>query len=534
MGRPLAWLAGLLVTVLAIAAPADARREVSPYIEVQQVLDADLSGGGETLTYTALAAGIDASISNRRLETTVSYRYERRIAWNDDLGDDDVHSGLARARLALVPNLLSLEGGAIAARARSDIRGEAPEIFVGDQSNITQVYGAYAGPTLATDLGALDLTASYRFGYVRVEDKPSIALAPGQPPLDAYDSSTMHSVTASAGMPSGPLPFGWTVSGGYEREDASQLDQRYEAKYLRGDVIVPLTPALAVTTGIGYEDIVSSQRAPLRDANGAPIIDGSGRFVTDPASPRLLGFATDGLIYDAGVIWRPNRRLTLQVRAGRRYGDEAYTGSLDWQISPHAGLQVGVYDAIDSFGRSLTRGVAGLPTGFELPRNPLAGNFGGCVFGTDPGTGGCLDDVFQSIATSNFRSRGMFALYSAERGAWSAGLGGGYAQRKYLAPVEGTFFTINGVKDESWMVHGNVARQLSRVSSIDAVIFADWYKSGIAGAPDVMSAGATSSYYHSFGNRLSANASVGIYAFDQEGFDADVSGTLLIGMRYQF
>ncbi len=174
----------------------------------------------------------------------------------------------------------------------------------------------------------------------------------------------------------------------------------------------------------------SCERAPLRDASGAPLVDSRGRFTTDPASPRLLAYETDGLIWDVGVIWKPNRRMTAQIRGGRRYGGRAITGSIDYRIGPRTALRVGVYDGIESFGRSLTGTLANLPTSFTVIRNPLTGDFGGCVFGTTPGTGACFDNALQSIATANYRSRGAFAMLSGQRGPWTFDIGGGYANHK--------------------------------------------------------------------------------------------------------
>lgn len=527
----------LLLAICALAglaAPAAAERpRIAPYIEVQQLLDADLSGGGDVLTYTAVAAGVDGSISTRRIEATASLRYERRIPWNDDLGDEDVLSGIGRARLQLVPDLLSLEAGGIATRARTDIRGSAPAFLSGDNDNVSQVYGIFGGPSLSTQVGALNVSASYQLAYVAVEADTDVTLGPGEPRLDSYDHATAHNAVASIGMKSGPLPFGWTVSGGYAREDASQLDQRYEGKFVRGEIVVPVTHNLALTGGVGYEDIEITQRDPLLNPDGSPVFNPSGRLVTDPASPRRLAYETDGLIYDAGVIWKPNRRTTLQAHVGWRYGGTIFVGTLEYGINRWSGLNVAVYDYVDSFGRSLTRDIAGLPTRFGISRNPLTGDFNGCVFGTNPGTGGCLDDSFQSITTSNFRSRGVTALYSARRGPWSLGIGGGYAQRKYLAP-SGTFFTVDGVKDESVTIQANVARELSARSGIDGSLFANWFHSGIAGGSDVTSLGATAAYYHGFTDRLRGQAAVGLFGFDQEGFETQVSGQLLLGLRYQF
>lgn len=523
-----------VLMLLGLAAPAVAERaRISPYIEVQQVLDADFNNGGDVLTYSTVAAGVEGSISSRRVEASVSYRYERRIAYDDSLADENVHSGLARVRLAVAPEVLSLEAGAIATRARTDIRGGAPLFLTGDNDNISQVYGFYAGPVLSTRIGPMFATASYQYGYVKVEDSFAIPLPADQPRLDLFDKAETHNLMGSIGMESGMLPFGWTVSGGYAREDASQLDQRYEASYVRGDITLPISPTVALTAGVGYEDIEIGQRDPLLDAQGLPVTGPGGRFITDPNSPRRLAYDESGLIYDAGVIWRPNRRTTVQVRAGRRYGGTAITGSVDWQINRHSGLQVGIYDGVESFGRSLTRNLAALPTSFDMPRNPLSGGFSGCVFGANPGTGGCLDDTFQSISTSNFRSRGITALYSAEYGPWTYGIGAGYAQRKYLAPT-GTFFTVDGVKDESIMVQANAARQISAISGVDANVYANFFNSGIANAPDVTASGASLSYYHLFTPRLRGTASAGLFSYDQNGFDSLVSGQLVLGLRYQF
>jgi hypothetical protein len=528
-------LGAAVIVTTGAAVPTAAATRITPYLEVQQVLLADLGGSGDTLTYTALAAGIDGSVQTRRVQATINYRYERRIPWNDNLGDQNIHTGLARGSYQLVPNVLTLEAGAIATRTRTDIRGAAPVFLVGNVDNVTQVYGGYVGPTLNTHAGALQLGASYQLGYVRADSDRNILLPVGQPRLDSYDDATSHNLTASVGMPtSAGLPFGWTVSGQYQREDAGQLDQRFELKNVRGDVTVPVSPTLALTGGVGYEDIQQGQRPPVRDANGIPVISRKGRYVTDKTSPRLLAYDQSGLIYDAGVIWKPNRRTTLIAKAGHRYGGFTATGSLEWRMSEKSGLQIVVYDGIQSFGRLLTQNLSSLPTDFVLPQNPLIDNLGGCVFGTTPGTGGCLNDAFQSLNTSNFRNRGVTGLYTLVNGRWTFGLGGGYSQRKYFSPVQAGLFTLDGVKDDSWVVQANAARQLTASSGISAALFAQWYKSGIAGADSVSATGATAAYYHTFGQRLSAQASAGIYTYDQEILDNSVSGQLLLGMRYQF
>ncbi len=520
---------------LVVASNAQARTrqvEVVPYLEVSQAFFADLKNGGEVLTYTTLSSGVDASVRTQRTEVQLNYRYDYRFGWNRGGGDAQVHSGIARARYTAVPNLLSLEAGALATRTRLDIRGAAPNVLVGNPSNVTQLYSVYAGPTIATTLGDLTIGANYRFGYTKVESRDRATLVSGQPLLDIFDSSTSHVATASVGMGSGRLPFGWTISGGYEREDATQLDQRFESKYARADVVVPVAPTVALVGGVGYEDIKASQRDALRDANGVPVLDGSGRFQTDPASPRLLAFDSSGFIWDTGVVWRPSRRMSAEFRAGRRYGGMTYTGSISYQMNGSTAFQAGLYDGIQTFGRQLNQSLAALPTQFTVARNPFGNQVGGCVYSVTNG-GGCLDAALQSVATGTYRSRGLNAVLTYQRGAMRAGVGGGYAQRKFFAP-NSPFFSTNGVTDESYYLQAFVARQLDEVSSIDASVYANLFDSGVVGAPNVLGTGATAAYYRRFGSRLTGTAALGIYSSRIEDVASSLTGSALLGAKYEF
>jgi hypothetical protein len=72
------------------------RAEIRPYIEAQQVLLADLDDGGDVLTYSTIAVGVDMSVAERNAEAQVNVRYERLIGWDNNVRDQDIISGLAR------------------------------------------------------------------------------------------------------------------------------------------------------------------------------------------------------------------------------------------------------------------------------------------------------------------------------------------------------------------------------------------------------------------------------------------------------
>lgn len=518
------------------AAPAYAQRtRVTPYIEASQVLVADLNQGGDLLTYSTVGAGIDAQITSRRVEVQVSYQYQHRFSYDKDLADDSMHSGLVQARAKITPEL-TIEGGAIAARGRADIRGDALGTSQGNIRNSSQVYSAYAGPSLATHAGPAFVNAAYRFGYTKVEaPNGGTGVPAGAPPLDRYDDSTVHVATASVGVKSGKgLPVGVTASGSFTREDAGQLDQRFEGKFARGDVVVPVGRGLAVTAGVGYEKIEVSQRDALI-AGGRPVIDGNGRFVTDPASPRRLAYNFDGTFWDAGVIWRPSRRTFLEARAGRRYGSMSYTGSASYQIGPGSGVQIGVYDNVETFGQELNGQLTKLPTAFLTSTDPFGNQFGGCIYGTTgAAAGGCLNQVFASTVTSAYRARGVTGVAVLNRGGTRIGVGGGYARRTFLTPQSVGGVSIDGTSDESVYAQMFASSDVGRNGSISTSVFGSYYDSDLAGAGGILGYGANTAYTHMFGP-LGATASLGLFGFDREGdSNATAQAQALVGLRYGF
>lgn len=529
---PIAVIAG--VVVLAPQAEAKKRTEIHPYLEVDQTVLLPIKPSGPAQTYTTFAAGVDAATSGPRAEAQVSARYEYRRDWRSNGADAHVISGLARARYDVVPNLISLEGGALGTRTRTDIRGAAPLAGLGNPVNTSQLYSAYVCPTLATNVGMFDVGAFYRFGYTKVETETTNILPAGSPALGGFDSSTSHAAGGSIGMRTGLLPFGWTISGGWNRDDASILDQRYEGKFARADVVVPLTPTVAAIGGVGYEHITASQRDPLLDGLGNPVVTPDGRFVTDPASPRRLAYDVSGFIWDVGVLWKPSKRTQLTAKVGRRYGSMTYTGDFSWQINQRQALAVGVYDGITTFGQQITAGLRDIPTQFTVSRDPFSNQFGGCVFGSgDGGAGACLTPALQSIAQGTYRSRGGGAVWRYAHAGTSVGIALGYTQRRFFAPPVGGF-GIDGVTDESFYAQANLARRLNEVSGFEASAYANWYDSGLSGAPRVMGVGGTASYWRNFGPRLTGSASVGLYSSDVDGFASTVVGAGQVGARYTF
>ena len=505
--------------------PGRVRSHVTPYIEVNAGFAADLAND-DVVTYAGAAAGVTARVETRRVTAQASYRYDRRIALEGELPDSDAHSGVAMVHAEAAPGV-SLDAGAMATRSG----GAGRPVPLAPTIPAVEVYSAYAGPTLNTRVGELTVGAAYRLGYVHIDDDDGLS---GETGGSRFDDSIAHNATASIGMgPGGSLPFGWTVGGSYVRESFGEFENRFQAAYIRGDIVLPVGPTLALTAGVGYEDIEASQQDVLRDENGVPILV-NGRLVADPNAPRLSAFDRSGIIYDGGIIWRPSPRTELQARAGRRYGGTTFAGSLRHRFNPHFGMNASVYDSVGTTGTAIVNAVSQLPANFEVGRNPLTGGFEGCVFGADPGTGICFDQALQALSGASYRSRGGNLVFSGGRGPWNFGFGGGYSHRRYFQPVSGDLSSLDPRSDQSFALNAGFGRRLSRYSGFALDASAGWFDSDRTAFDPIFSTGVTGSYYRSFLiERLQFHSALGFYHSDGGFIDSNVlSG--LVGLRYSF
>ncbi len=526
----------LSVTALSVAAtPAAAqqqrqtpqtRTDVTPYLGVDQVVMVPLKGEGDVLTYTNVTAGITAQVQTRRAEAAIDLQYNHSFGWGRDTPDQDALTGIANGRIDIAKGL-SLNAGALASRVRSDGFSGATPLNNGLS---TQVYAGYVGPSYTTRVGDIVINGSYRLGYTRVEDDVDSNLA-GTSPNGVFADSWSHSLRGSAGFSPGTLlPVGLTASAGYDREDASQLDQRFEDAWGRLDATLPVSQTVALVGGVGYEDIQISQRSPLLDGNGAPVIR-NGRYVTDDNSPRALLYDFDDIIWDAGVLWRPSRRTSLAARVGQRYGGWTYQGSFTWE-GRDSNFALVVFDGIDSFGRVVTGDIAGLSgSNFDVVRNPFTGGLTGCAFSATGG-GQCFNDALTGITGANFRYRGVAAQYALQRGPWGWGFGAGYSQRKFVTP-EGDVILVRGSKDQNWYATTTLNRQLGSQASWEVAAYFNYFDAS-GNRLDVANYGAFTSYYRNLGRRLSASASVGVDASKADDLDSIINALGQVGLRYSF
>ena len=508
--------------------------EIVPYIEAAQVVTAELSPGDDVVTYSRVAAGVDAGYGGRYSEGSVSLRYERRIGYGDDVADTDTFSGIARTSLALAGPAVTFEAGGLASRTRVEGNG-ATSLggFGGNDDATTQIYSVYAGPAVQTQVGQAEVTGAYRLGYTRVESPDAVLVAPGTEPVDILDEATTHNAVVRAGFaPDTVLPIGVGAGAGWNRQDVSNLDQRVDDRHVRADVTVPVSPNVALIGGVGYEDVEVSSRDAVRDTNGDPVIGPDGRFVTDESAPRQIAYETDGIIWDVGVMWRPSRRTSLTASVGRRYGSTTYYGSLSYAPSPNASLGVSVYDNINSFGGQLVGALDELGTDFDAFRNPVTGDLGGCVMGSEGDN--CALARLGSIRSGVFRSRGVSASYGASSARTSWGIGAGYDRRTFIAGESTVLAGIDGIADENYWIAGYASRQLDRQSQLSIGGSATLFDSGLNNAGEVIGYSATAAYDRNLLAGLSGTAAVGLDIISREDLLDYEAASALVGLRYSF
>jgi len=505
---------------------------IQPYIEVNQVLSAELSPGDDVLTFTQVAVGVDTIFQGRNSGAAVSLRYERNIAYGDQL-DTNTISGVARGDISLVPNTLTFEVGGLAARTRVDGGGGTTSNPLPREDATSQIYSAFAGPNLTERVGVVDVTGVARVGYTRFENDNVVADAAGNT-VDVFDDSVTYLGQLRAGVRPGELlPVGLAATAGGFQEDIGNLDQRVRDLYVRGDVTVPLTQSLALVGGIGYENVEISSRDAVRDADGNPVVGPGGRFVTDPTSPRVLAFDVDGLLWDVGVMWRPSSRTSLSAAVGRRYASTIYYGNFSYAPSERSVLAIDVYDGVTGLGGVLNNALAGLSNNFQAVRNPVTGDFGGLVTGND-GAGAGSIGMLGSVRSTAFRGRRVRASYQREIGRMTAALAAGYDRRTFVGTTGTLLEAANGVTDEVYYVNGGLAREVGRNSNLTGNAYISLFNSGLDNG-NVIASGASVAYDRSFTPRLIGRAAIAVDYFDSDFSDQDFAfATALLGLRYNF
>jgi hypothetical protein len=503
---------------------------IRPYIEAQQVADDQLSpaGGGGLLTYSVLAVGGDALINGHNTQGAVSLRYERRFGWGPESSGNSF-SGLANATTRIVDGV-HLDYGGYANRFTTTSSGATFANFDNSGDSLSQVYSVYAGPTISTHAGVLGVTGGYHAGYTKVDNTINGSNSGG----NTLDHSLSQDARLAVGTKPGDagLPVGLGVEGGWFHEDISNLDQKVTDLHGTAQVTVPVSRTLNLIGGVGAEKVQVSSRDAVRDANGNPVTDSSGRYVTDYNSPRLIAFDTSGLIWDVGAQWRPSARTSAEGHIGRRYGQLGGYGFFTWKPDSGTTFNVTAYENLTGFGGALSQALSGGSTQFTAIRDSITGNLTGCT-GTLSG-GSCLGGSTGSLNGQIYRGRGVTVSLMHALGRWSVGLGGGWDRRAYIGAPDTVLAELNGKVDQYYWVAGYAGGKVSARSSIQTTLELYKFESGLEANGDVEAVRAVGVYSYYLSHHITANASLAIDGERRQEADDLWTASGAVGVRYSF
>lgn len=513
--------------------PGERHVVISPYIEAGQVATFAFAPTHDTTTYSVFAAGVDAAIEGRNNQGMVAVRVERRQGWGS-AGKDWAVTGLGRVSSALIQDTLRLDVAGYAGQVRIDGTGASlPGSGLG--GGLVQTYAVYAGPSLETDVGQLKVDAHYRIGYASVGTPATFATPTGTAPApDVFDHSTVQDGYLSAKVRPGDfLPVGLGVSGGYYLENISNLDQQARDMHVRGDVTVPLGDDFALVGGVGYESVKVSSRDSLRDpVTGVPLVGNDGRLQADYTKPRQIALNTEGLIWDAGLTWKPSPRTEAEAFIGSRYGELGGYGRFTYHPTARQSATLLVYNNLSGFGGQMINSLTNLPTQFNVYRDGVTGNISTCASASTGGT--CVGSALGSVRSTVYRGRGFTASYGVDMGHNQVGFGFGYDHRTYIAAAGSALAALNGKADNYYWASAYYGHIFSPRVSVGNTLDVYYYQSGLGSASDTVTVRLTSGLSYTVNRHLSASAAASIDGVNRQAI-ADIWGASgRVGMRYTF
>ena len=116
----------------------------------------------------------------------------------------------------------------------------------------------------------------------------------------------------------------------------------------------------------------------------------------------------------------------------------------------------------------------------------------------------------------------------------TAGIGGGYSRRSFIARQDSVLGAANGTLDESYFVDAGINGPIDRRSSFAISTYAALFQNGVSDLQDITTVGANASYFRNLTDRLVATAAVGLVSVNRKVVEDDTIASGLVGLRYSF
>jgi hypothetical protein len=509
------------------------RTRIVPYLEVDQTVYDQTQPYSQVVTYTTLSAGADMLINSHRTTGVATIRYEHHFSETRAQGSSDTVTGIARTQTQIIPHTLSFDFGGLATHTSIAGNGSTYLNPVDNVGSTYQIWSLYGGPSLQTHAGVLGVKASYDLGYNQIDQIRSYVPVSGGPPVDVFGHSLTQQATASVGVRPGELlPFGVALLGSYLQEDMSNLDQRLLDARLGLQLTQPVSRDLALVGDVAWEKVQVSQRNAEVDGNGNPVVASNGQYITNPDSPRLIAYRTDGLTWDVGVVWHPSKRTMAAAYVGQRYDSMTYYGSFYHAPNSRSTLNVSVFDGIYGFGSGLMTALQALPTDFTVTRDPFSGNVGGCFLGSTGGS--CVTGALGSANAYVFRARGVNAAYAMTVGRLTFNVGTGYMSRRFITAQDTVLASQNGALDQTWYVNAGLSGPIDRLTRFQVGGFASLYHTDELLVGDSGDWGVNGMLIHHLTDKLVGTAAVEVLGVNPQLSPDQLEMMGQLGLRYNF
>lgn len=281
-----------LVFAAALGAPVSGalavQWEFTPRIGVRQTLtdnvDLSPSGAEDSDLITELRPGFTVTGSGRRVDASVDYTLQALYYADDSDRNDLFHQLRGRGEVEVLRDTFFIEGAARRRQNAADLIGPVGLDNAVGTRNRQEATSVEVSPYLRNRLGRFaESELRYRHSRTRTE------LVRGGDAQDTY--SNLGSLRIDSG--SAFQRFTWSTGGSYERIDGD--DELDEGTFRSVDARVgwQVRRTLQLSATGGYED---NDFETARDED-----DLADTF------------------WDAGVLWVPNRRTSIEARYGERF-----------------------------------------------------------------------------------------------------------------------------------------------------------------------------------------------------------------------
>lgn len=245
---------------------------------------------------TEVTPGLSVRGEGRRASLDLRYRYRNLFHAREPGRDRANHEIAADGTTELVRERLYFDASAVRIRDILSGDGVGPEgdVFGGGTRSTITTWGL--GPRLQHEFGrTARMLTSYRREHVE---------------SSAAEATTTDSDLFAFALTSGPLFTTWGWAADYSRREETRdsdndVDDKVVLERVRGEINLRAAPATQLFVAGGYEQ---------------------NRFESADDDTDI-----DGEFWEAGLRWRPSRRLALEVAGGERFFGKTARASLDIQ-----------------------------------------------------------------------------------------------------------------------------------------------------------------------------------------------------------